>query len=118
MTDGILDEALDRLRGTGPERDGWLSNHAPMAAEALVRHGHAAGVHRWIDDYADRLADAPRGIAPIAPDEWRDPLGDPVRTGDWIAFFHLRCGRSRGGTSWRPGGRGCCRGSRPAPRTG
>jgi hypothetical protein len=88
MTDGILDEALDRLRGTGPERDGWLSNHAPMAAEALVRHGHAAGVHRWIDDYADRLADAPRGIAPIAPDEWRDPLGDPVRTGDWIAFFH------------------------------
>jgi hypothetical protein len=44
-------------------------------------------VHRWIDGYADRLEDAPRGIAPIAPDEWRDPLGDPVRTGDWIAFF-------------------------------
>jgi hypothetical protein len=32
--DDYLDEAYDRLRDTGPERDGWLSNHAPMAAEA------------------------------------------------------------------------------------
>jgi hypothetical protein len=87
MADGILDEALDRLRGTGPERNGWLSNHAPMAAEAMVRQGHAGAVHRWIDDYGDRLEDAPRGIAPIPRDEWRDPLGDPVRTGDWIAYF-------------------------------
>jgi hypothetical protein len=87
MSDGTLDEALERLRDTGPERDGWLSNHAPMAAEALVRHGHAGAVHRWIDDYADRLEERPRGVARIEPDEWRDPLGDPVRTGDWIAFF-------------------------------
>ncbi|MCA2214675.1 questin oxidase family protein [Jidongwangia harbinensis] len=87
MTDGILDEALERLRDTGPERHGWLSNHAPMAAEALVRHGHGTDVHRFLDDYAHRLEEAPRGIAPIAPDEWRDPLGDPTRTGDWIAFF-------------------------------
>lgn len=87
MTDGILDEALQRLRGTGPERNGWLSNHAPMAAEALVHRGLADEVHRWIDGYADLLEDAPRGIAPIAPQEWRDPLGDPIRTGDWIAFF-------------------------------
>lgn len=84
---GILDEALDRLRGTGPERNGWLSNHAPMAAEALVRQGHDADVHHWIDGYRDRLEEVPRGIAPIRPDEWRDPLGDPVRTGDWLSFF-------------------------------
>lgn len=89
MTDETLDEALVRLRDTGPERDGWLSNHAPMAVEALVRNGHAGDVHRWIDDYADRLEDQPRGVARIEPDEWRDPLGDPVRTGDWIAFFDL-----------------------------
>jgi hypothetical protein len=30
MADLILDEALERLRHIGPERDGWLSNHAPM----------------------------------------------------------------------------------------
>jgi hypothetical protein len=87
MTDGILDEALERLRGTGPERTGWLANHAPMAAEALVHHGHAGEVHHWIDDYRDRLEDAPRGIDPIEAEAWRDPLGDPVRTGDWITFF-------------------------------
>ncbi|GGQ53794.1 questin oxidase family protein [Couchioplanes azureus] len=83
----ILDEALHRLRPTGPERDGWLSNHAPMAVEALVRHGRADAVHRWLDRYAPRLEDRPRGIAPIPAAEWRDPLGDPVRTGDWLDFF-------------------------------
>jgi hypothetical protein len=87
MTDGILDEALERLRDTGPELDGWLTNHAPMAAEVMVRQGHAGEVHHWIDDYWHRLQDAPRGISPIARDEWRDPLGDPLRTGDWIAYF-------------------------------
>ena len=81
----ILDEALERLRDTGPERGGWLSNHAPMAAEAMIRHGHGRVVHRWIDAYS--LEERPRGIAPIEPDQWREPLGDPVRTGDWIAFF-------------------------------
>src|SRR6266542_91036 len=87
MDDGILDEALQRLRGTGPERDGWLANHAPMAVEALVHNGHAGRVHGWIDGYRDRLEEAPRGISGIDREAWRDPLGDPVRTGDWLAFF-------------------------------
>ncbi|GIF13259.1 uncharacterized protein DUF4243 [Actinoplanes teichomyceticus] len=87
MGNDTLDEALLRLHRTGPEHEGWLSNHAPMATEALIRHGHADHVHRWIDDYRDRLEDVPRGIAPISPEAWRDPLGDPVRTGDWLAFF-------------------------------
>ncbi|GIJ27609.1 hypothetical protein Vqi01_27710 [Micromonospora qiuiae] len=83
----MLDEAYQQLRHSGPERDGWLSNHAPMAVEALVRHGHEAEVPRWLDGYADRLEERPRGIAPIVADEWRDPLGDPVRTGDWLDHF-------------------------------
>jgi hypothetical protein len=87
MTVTILDEALDRLRESGPERVGWLSNHAPMAVEALVRAGYGHRVHQWIDGYADRLEERPRGVARIAPDEWRDPLGDPVRTGDWLDLF-------------------------------
>jgi questin oxidase-like protein len=87
MTDSTLDEALQRLRHAGPERDGWLSNHAPMAVEALVRNGHGEEVGGWIDAYWERLEEAPRGISPIAREQWRDPLGDPTRTGDWIAFF-------------------------------
>jgi hypothetical protein len=87
MAESVLDEAYERVWRTGPERGGWLSNHAPMAAEALVRSGHADQVHRWLDSYADRMEERPRGIAPIAVDEWRDPLGDPLRTGDWLHFF-------------------------------
>lgn len=37
----VLLDALDRLRGTGPEFDGFLANHGPMAAEALIRLGAA-----------------------------------------------------------------------------
>lgn len=85
---GKLDEALTRLHETGPEFDGWLSNHGPMATEALIRNGHADDVDRWFDDYAKRLEDRPRGIAPIAADGWREALGDPSRTGDWLVFFN------------------------------
>jgi hypothetical protein len=87
MGSDILDEAYERLRDSGPERNGWLSNHAPMAVEALARHGHEGDVHRWIDSYADQLEERPRGIRSISAEEWRDPLGDPVRTGDWLGFF-------------------------------
>ncbi|MEU8295854.1 questin oxidase family protein [Micromonospora sp. NPDC048909] len=87
MTGSTLDEAYERVRHSGPERDGWLSNHAPMAVEALAHHGHEEAVHRWLDAYADRLDERPRGIRPIPTDEWRDPLGDPLRTGDWISYF-------------------------------
>lgn len=86
-TQGTLDEAYDRIHHTGPERGGWLSNHAPMAVEALARHGHAAMVHRWIDFYADKLEDFPGGHTPIEDDGWREALGDPRRIADWIGYF-------------------------------
>ncbi|MGC4768794.1 questin oxidase family protein [Micromonospora sp. DT44] len=85
MSDGILDEAYERLHHTGPEFEGWLSNHGPMAVEALARHGHERQVHRWLDDYLTRLDELPRGLRPI--DDWRAALGDAKRTGDWLAYF-------------------------------
>jgi hypothetical protein len=97
MADSTLDEAYERVRHTGPERSGWLSNHAPMAVEALVHHGHERAVHRWLDSYAGRLEERPRGIRPIPTSEWRDPLGDPVRTGDWLNYFD----RELAGQPWR-----------------
>lgn len=57
---GVLDEALRRLHATGPECGSWLTDHAPTAVEALVRHGHAGSVHRWLDAYRVRLDEAPR----------------------------------------------------------
>ncbi|MFF4170827.1 questin oxidase family protein [Streptomyces sp. NPDC001744] len=84
---GTLDEALERLHASGPERGGWLSNHAPMAVEALVRHGRASAVHRWLDQYEDRLEELPPPHAPVTADTWREALGDPARITDWTLFF-------------------------------
>ncbi len=81
-----LDEAYQRLHTTGPEFEGWLSNHGPMAVEAMVRHGHAGQVHRWLDDYVWRLDEFPRGTGPIGPD-WRAAMGDPRRIADWTGQF-------------------------------
>ncbi|MER7760614.1 questin oxidase family protein [Streptomyces sp. NPDC097619] len=86
-TTGILDEALERLHRAGPERLGRLTNHAPMAAEALVRHGRAASVHRWLDAYAPELEALPDPFAPVTHVDWQEALGDPRRAADWIAFF-------------------------------
>jgi hypothetical protein len=84
---GILDEAYERFHTTGPEFDGFLSNHGPMAVEAMVRHGQTRQVHAWIDWYQDRLEDAPRGITPVTREDWREALGDVKRLGDWTTFM-------------------------------
>ncbi|WP_181769048.1 questin oxidase family protein, partial [Streptomyces albidus (ex Kaewkla and Franco 2022)] len=84
---GTLDEALERLHRSGPERDGWLSNHAPMAVEALVRHGKASAVHRWLDLYRDNLEDMPAPSSPVTEADWHEALGDPRRLADWIVHF-------------------------------
>ncbi|MBO8191899.1 DUF4243 domain-containing protein, partial [Streptomyces oryzae] len=84
---GTLDEALERLHISGPEREGWLSNHAPMAVESLVRHGQAPAVHRWIDAYRDKLEDMPGEDSPVTESNWREALGDPRRLADWIRYF-------------------------------
>ncbi|MFF0560903.1 questin oxidase family protein [Streptomyces sp. NPDC004266] len=89
MTDttGTLDEALERLHTTGPERGGRLTNHAPMAVEALVRHGQAPAVHRWLDHYAPKLEELPPAHLPVTAGGWREALGDPARITDWTRFF-------------------------------
>jgi hypothetical protein len=83
---GTLDEAYERLHQTGPEFQGWLSNHGPMAVEAMARHGHADNVGPWLDRYVTRLEEFPRGTGRIGSD-WRDALGDPRRIADWTLFF-------------------------------
>jgi hypothetical protein len=81
------DETLERIHRTGPEFGGWLSNHAPMAADALIRLTGGDDVHRWLDRYLRKLEERPRARWPIDPGHWRDPLGDPSRLGDWLEFF-------------------------------
>jgi hypothetical protein len=88
MTDDPLDEALGRLASTGPEFGGGLSNHGPMAAEALVALGRPDEVQPWVDGYLSRLDDAPRVGRSIDDTNWREALGDLARVADWEE--HLR----------------------------
>lgn len=85
--EGQLDEVYERLAKTGPEFEGWLSNHGPMAADALMRIGRAELVDGWLAGYTSRLEPPPQGRWRIREDDWREALGDPSRLGDWTAFF-------------------------------
>jgi hypothetical protein len=86
-TSGQLEEALERIHASGPERGGRLSNHAPMVVEALAAHGQAGSVHRWLDLYRDKLEDFPDRTTPVTDDNWPSALGDPRRIADWTDHF-------------------------------
>jgi len=87
----IIDEALDRLRGTGTEvADGGDPNHGPMAAEALVALGRGDVVANWVARYRHKLNIMPATTSPITVATWREALGDIGRIADWAAFFHAQ----------------------------
>ncbi|GAO09585.1 hypothetical protein TPA0598_05_03070 [Streptomyces lydicamycinicus] len=86
-TNRTLDEALLRLHTAGPEFGGYLSNHGPMAVEAMVRNGQARTVHRWLDTYARKLEDVPAPQGRITDTNWQQALGDPGRVTDWTGYF-------------------------------
>src|SRR5215470_701906 len=84
---GVLDDALERLRGTGPEAVHGAPNHGPMAAEALIALGQPEEVSRWVDDYQRELGPMPQARSPVTGTTWREALGAIHRIGDWQAFF-------------------------------
>jgi hypothetical protein len=73
---GIVDEALERFLATGDEYGGGLSNHGPMAVDALVRLGAVDEVTPWSVAYARRLAPF-EGPAPVV--DLDEPWEDIVR---------------------------------------
>ena len=118
MSDAVLLGALERLRGTGPEFNGFLANHGPMAAEALTRIGGSDVVPGWVERYATRLDDAPAVTRGISADDWHEHLGDrrcSVTGPSSCAARRVSC---RGRRCCCAGGRGCCPGWPPARRTG
>ena len=86
-TTGVYDDALERFHRTGPEFDGFLSNHGPMVVELLARRDVDGAIDRWTDDYLTRLDELPRGTDPIDPIEWHSALGEVDRSADWIEFM-------------------------------
>ncbi len=79
-----LDEALERFHATHPEYARGLSNHGPMAAEALGEIGHPALRMAFVDRYAPRLAQLAAGRA-IPAAEQPAALGRVERFADWLA---------------------------------
>ncbi len=86
-TTGPYDDALERLHRTGPEFDGYLSNHGPMVVEVLARRDQDQLIDRWTDQYLRRLDELPRGTWLIDPAQWKEALGEFTRAADWIELF-------------------------------
>jgi hypothetical protein len=86
-SEDVMDESLGRLAATGPEFRGGLSNHGPMATEAMIRLGRADAIEPWLDGYIQRLESAPHATDVIAGQTWRDALGVPQRVADWELYL-------------------------------
>lgn len=82
-----MNTALELLAPYAPTYRGGLSNHGPMAAEALVALGHHGRVVDWVEAYRGRLEPRAAPRRRIESSAWRDALGDRSRNRDWDAWF-------------------------------
>ena len=90
--DGVVDEALGVLSGTGPEYEAFggrisLANHGPMVVDALRALDCAGTVVEWAQRYRPRLDARPERRERITASAWRDALGDMARVRDWADYF-------------------------------
>ncbi len=82
-----LDDALDLLAESGPDLRNGMTNHAPMAVEALCALGRADAVPGWLAHYRAELLPWPAPRATISDATWPAALGRLERAGDWRAYF-------------------------------
>jgi Questin oxidase-like len=82
-----MDDALERLRDTGPELRNGLTNHAPMAAEAMCALGRPQAVAPWVERYRRKIPPAPARVERVPAQNWESALGQLARHADWVDFF-------------------------------
>ena len=91
MSADTLFHVYDRLHAFGPEwGEDRLTNHGPMAAEVLVRRGHAEAAQIWTEAYARRLTELSSPTWPITEENGREALGEGRRYPDWTRYFEHR----------------------------
>lgn len=76
------DQVLEKVHRTEPEYAGALSNHAPMAMDALVAGGKPTRVPKWADAYLARMPAAAKLDAVDAP-----VLGNYAHRGAWLERY-------------------------------
>ena len=78
-----MDQALERMSGLA-----LLTNHGPMAAEALIALGRAEQVAAWVEGYKRRFTSPyPAAYRAVTRANWREALGDARREADWVEFM-------------------------------
>ncbi len=92
-----LDDALQRLAAYGPDLRNGMTNHAPMAVEALCAMGRPDAVGPWVERYSRGMLPRPAAREPIGRDDWRNALAQEPRFADWCAFFEAELR----GVPWR-----------------
>jgi hypothetical protein len=88
-----MDHALEMMTNLAP-----LTNHGPMAAEALIELGRGEDVVRFVEAYRKRFTDLyPPTVRVVTTERWREALGDGRRVADWSRFFQRELDQS----SWK-----------------
>jgi len=82
-----FDEALASMTSAGPDLRNGLTNHAPMAIEALCAMGRDDAVMAWLDRDRGGMQPGPASRQRIDQNNWREALGQFERVADWRAFF-------------------------------
>ncbi len=81
------DAGLEKLVATGPEHGGGLSNHGPMAIDALVALDRPDVIGRWLDGYRKNLEAAPKPGRVLDADARTAALGKRDAFADFEATF-------------------------------
>jgi hypothetical protein len=82
-----MEPALEFLAPYGPDLRNGLTNHAPMAVEALAALGRADAVIPWLENYRKGMLPRPVARGRIERENWRTILGNTKRVADWNVFF-------------------------------
>lgn len=88
-----MDEALEYLADRGPIYRGYLVNHGPMAAEALLQMARPDAVLQFLEWYKPGLEGRPSLQGRVDGANWHEMLGRPAGFEAWLRFFEAELAR-------------------------
>ncbi len=97
-TDPIdFDTILEFLEPWGPDLKNGLSNHAPMASEALYTLGKSESIFPWLEKYGKEFQKKKSPKGEIEIQTWKESLGKSELFPEWEKFFREQISSS----SWQ-----------------